>query len=190
MLQLKIFENFSYKEDDLLKIQEFFPNSDVKFFNEKYIGVTYDYGINSYVSLMKRVKKIKNIRQVIVSSNNFFNLINYAIEKDFTISELKFVSQISDESVDFVTGYLDRINSADKNEKNQYKEELFKELDWLIYDECIDIEKISILGEFGETSIYKYVDLYNNGVITIEDKKLSREVEKLILAVVEEQTRV
>ncbi|MCG7313427.1 hypothetical protein MHL30_09560 [Priestia flexa] len=190
MLQLKLFENFSCLEDELVEIQETFSDESVIFFNEKYIGVTYNYDTNNYVSLMKKIKKFKNIRQVIMGSSNFFNLINYAIEKDFTISELKFVSQISNESVEFVQEYLEKINSAEKTEKNQFKEELFKELDWLIYDECIDVEKISILGQFGNSPIYRYLDLYNNGVITVDEKEVSSVLNEVVLAVVKEQYHV
>ncbi|MGE7636065.1 hypothetical protein ACQKMZ_28620 [Bacillus paramycoides] len=68
--------------------------------------------------------------------------------------------------------------------KDEYKNRLFNELDWLIYDECIDIEKLSILTKFGNSRLYKKVELYSNGVVTVNSDYVSDEVITLVLSII------
>lgn len=184
MLQFKIFELFNFSEEDIKKVQNIFVGNDVILLDENYMVITYDYATNSYIELLKKAKKVENIRQVILTSKNFFNLINYAVNTNSSISDLKFVSQIPEESIEFVHDYIELINSSMTEKKGEFKNRLFNELDWLIYDECIDIEKLSILTKFGDSRLYKKVELYSNGVVIVNSDCVSDEVKKLVLSII------
>ncbi len=184
MLQFKIFELFNFSEEDLKTAQNVFAGNNLVLLNKKYIAVTYDYATNSYIDLLKKAKKVDNMRQVILTSKHFFNLINYAVSTNSSITELKFVSQIPRESTEFVHDYIELINATKMEEKDKYKDGLFNELDWLIHDECIDIEKVSILTKFNNSRLYKKVELFNNGVIIVNNHSMSEEIKNLVLSII------
>ena len=71
MLQFKIFELFNFSEEDLKKVQNIFVGNDLILLDENYIAITYDYATNSYIELLKKAKKVENIRQVILTSRHF-----------------------------------------------------------------------------------------------------------------------
>ncbi|MBE7114030.1 hypothetical protein FT641_15895 [Bacillus paranthracis] len=171
MIQLKLFELFNPNDGTAENLLGIFGKEDVIKFSDKYIGIAYDYDKSTYVDILRKTKEL-NLRQVIVTSRTFFELVNYSIKHDFTLNEIKFVYPIADESVEFVNRYLQEINALVGEEKNNYKQQLFEELDWIVSDECIDIKVLSLHAKFPESPLYIKIELYNNGVLLINSRKI------------------
>jgi len=168
MIQVKLFELFEVKNTYQELIEIFSKDRVIKFTNN-IIGITYDYSSNNYISILQKVKDL-NLRQFIVNSNPFFNMIDFCVKMDFFINNVKFIYPISEESVQFVDDHLERINDTKGKEKVINRNKLFNELDWITSDECIDIKSISIQVSNGVIPIFNEVELYNNGVLLIGDE--------------------
>ncbi|MCM3107666.1 hypothetical protein [Bacillus velezensis] len=177
MLQMKLFELFN-NEETFEHLKEIFKEDSLIYFSENIIGITYDYGLNDYVDLLKKVKNL-NLRQVIISSSKFMNLIDSCVKGNLFINKLKFIDPIPAESIEYVDDYIQKINRSTGIEKEKSKINLFKEIDWIILDECIDIQFVS-LQITDKIGIYTNVQLYNNGVLLIDDISILSEVTNLI----------
>jgi len=182
MIQFKLFELFHSNEEHTNMINNSFDSERILVFNEKYLGITYDQKYNSYVDLLRKVKEINLLRQVLITPSVFFNILEQAVINEYTIKDLKFISPVPEESFEFVQFYINKLNSGVKNiSKTKALDELKGELDWLIYDESIDIEKISFLiGEPDQFKPYIQVEFFNNGIITVNSNEISEELSKLI----------
>ncbi|WP_394532806.1 hypothetical protein C1N83_27970 (plasmid) [Priestia aryabhattai] len=175
MMQVKLFELFDTKEafDKLLLI---FEEETIIKFSNKIIGITYNYTDNSYIDVLKKVKDL-NLRQVINTSTIFINIINYCVSNSLFINGINFVYPVQEDSIGYLEDYLQKINSAEGLEKQGNKLKLFKEIDWIISDECIDLRSISF--EF-EKEMYTKVEFFNNGVILIGNSSVIEEVRNLV----------
>lgn len=177
MMQMKLFELFD-TNDFINLVTEFGEESVVKF-SETIIGITYDYGANSYIDLLKKVKDF-NLRQVINTSSRFIQLIDYCVDNDLFINKISFIYPIPKESTEYLEDYIENINSSTGAEKLTNKLKFFKEVNWIISDECIDLQSISFQLIEQNSKLYTDVQLYNNGVLLVDDQSVLPEVEKII----------
>ncbi|MEK5036909.1 hypothetical protein [Sporosarcina sp. FSL K6-3457] len=177
MMQFKLFELLDNEStyNDLISL---FGKQAVYKFSNSIIGITYDYGANNYVEILKKVKNF-NLRQVIITSSSFLRAINYGVDKDIQINEIKFIYPILPESVIQVQDYIEMINATEGEEKKYNKNKLFKEIDWITSDECIDIKCISFDLK-NEEQLYYKTELYNNGVLLVNDKTIIKNVAEFI----------
>ncbi|MFJ5622934.1 hypothetical protein ACIQD3_09385 [Peribacillus loiseleuriae] len=184
MMQIKIFEQFDQTKTYNELLTRFDSNSIIKF-NDAIIGVTYDYGANNYVSVLQKVSEL-NLRHLIINSKTFINMIDYAVSNDLFLKSIKFVDPITVESVEFVNDYLERINGSTDEKKHLNKEKLFNELKWITSDECIDIKSICVQMRGENNPIYTDVELYNNGVLLVNHKRVLKQVISLVKSIIKE----
>ncbi|WML43132.1 hypothetical protein [Neobacillus sp. PS3-40] len=170
MMQLKLFELFD-TDKTLKELNILFGEQSVIKFSNSIIGITYDYSTNNYIKVLQKVKDL-NMRQVIVTSSVFLNVIDYSVKHDLFINDLKFIYPISKEKISYVDKYIELINSTSGLEKDSYKTKLLKEIDWIISDKSIDIKNITIQMQNDDSPIYYNFELYNNGVLLIDDDSI------------------
>jgi hypothetical protein len=178
MMQLKLFEMFD-TDKTMKELNILFGEQSVINFSTSIIGITYDYSTNNYINVLQKVKDL-NMRQVIVTSTAFLNVIEYSVKHNLFINDLKFIYPISKETVSYVDKYIEFINSTSGLEKDSYKTKLFKEIDWIISDKSIDIKNISIQMTNDDSPIYINFELYNNGVLLIDDESILESVINLM----------
>ncbi|PGT73599.1 hypothetical protein [Priestia megaterium] len=177
MMQMKLFELFD-TEETLNKLLSIFGEKSVIKFSNEIIGITYDYGANSYIDVLKKVKEL-NLRQIINTSTMFINTIDYCVNNELFINKINFIYPIQPESTQYLDDYLEKINATTGTEKQENKLKLFKEIDWIISDECIDLQSISF-QLVDEKSLYTDVQFFNNGVLLIDEESVISEVAELI----------
>jgi hypothetical protein len=177
MMQMKLFELFD-AEGTFNKVVDTFGKESVIEFSNNIIGITYDYGANSYINVLKKVKDF-NLRQVINTSSRFVKVMDYCISNNLYINEINFIYPIPKESVQYLDDYLEKINATFGEEKQANKIRLFKEIDWIISDECIDLQSLSF--QFvDDDGLYRNVQLYSNGLLLLDDKSVIKNVAELI----------
>ncbi|KXY39778.1 hypothetical protein AT257_21945 [Bacillus cereus] len=178
MMQLKLFELLD-NEETLNELLGIFGRESVVSFSDKIIGINYDYGVNSYIGVLQKVRGL-NLRQLIVTSSSFINMIDFCVKEDLFINNIKFIYPVPKENIEYVDDYLEKINAASGSEKRALKVNLFKEIDWITFDECIDVKSISIQMQGVDSPIYIDVELYNNGVLLINDEHVIENVKDLL----------
>lgn len=170
-MQMKLFETFEDTNITIEELKQEFDEKNIYEFHSKILGITYDYHGSSYVQLLKKVRNF-NIRQVIVTSTNFLKLIDYCVENNVKLNQINFIFPVTKESEEIVNSHLEKINSLSHLDKKMYKDFLFKEIDWIVSDECIDIKYISFDIKDNK-GLYSTVQLYNNGVLISEESSES-----------------
>jgi hypothetical protein len=183
--QIKLFELFDY-EVTIEEIEKVFPSERVIKIHKNVIGITYDYSKNSYRKLLTSIKGI-NLRQFIVYPNRYINFINNILKQESYIKRISFIEPLPSETFDFVDNYIQKINSTnDILMKDEYKSELFKELDWITQDISIDIQSISIQIMQDGFPFPTEIELYNNGVLLINTNNF-KVLSDVLINVIEDQ---
>lgn len=167
MLQLKLFKVYS-GELTLRALNEKFSN--IIQFSDNVIGIPYDYGKNGYRKVLETVKDMP-IKQYIITPEKFFKLINYSINNGYFINSLNFLESVPLEHQEIISHYRQQINvESNIIKKQSIANKFFTELDWIITDGSIDIKDLGLRIKSDLTSIQVEVDIYNNGVLLIDNE--------------------
>ncbi|GGA69509.1 hypothetical protein [Ornithinibacillus halotolerans] len=179
-MQLKLFRVFN-RESTLPKIDSYF--SDYLTVSDYTVGIPYDYGKNNYKKLLEVMKNME-VKQFIITPEKFFKLLNSSINEGYFLSDIQFLESVPAEHQELITHYKNNINSIlNPFEKQSMATKLFSELDWLITDESIDIKKINIRINSDATPIQVDVEIYNNGVILLDDISVKEKVVNLLTGI-------
>lgn len=177
MLQLKLFK-FYNGELTLSTLNEKFSN--IIQFSSNVIGIPYDYGKNGYRKVLETVKDMP-VKQYIITPEKFFKLLNYSIDNGYFINSLNFLESVPSEHQEIISYYRQQVNAENNIIKKQtIANKFFTELDWLITDESIDIKNLSLRIKADSSPIQVEVDIYNNGVLLIDNEIIKDKVINLL----------
>lgn len=170
MLQIKLFRVFDNTKDQTIKdLQEAFGEENIININNNIVGVSYNYSDRGYRYILSKIKNI-DVKQFIITSNLFFDLIDYCVNNQLFIKRINFADSIEEEHSEFIREYLSKVNSRTNN-IYENKKFLLDELNWITSDESIDIKTTSFTIEKSNNSIRFFeVELFHNGVIYINNQ--------------------
>lgn len=181
MLQYKLFKVHNADIDNTLSaINDIFGSEHIWIINKNIVGISYDYGTRDYKYVLKQVMKL-NISQVIITSNYILSFLEEVINNNLLIIDLSFAKSITSEDKEFISKSIKSINlEPDLGKRRVLKISLFKELKWLTSDGCIDINYIDIEAKISNTEVYRKLQLYNNGVLLIDDERLKETIVSIL----------
>ncbi|GAB6629243.1 hypothetical protein ACS49_29360 [Bacillus cereus] len=178
MLQYKIFHIFDKQQTVNCLIQKF--GKEILIFNDNLVAIPYDYGKRGYKYVLEGVRELP-VKQSIITPINFLKMLEFAIINSCHINNITFIDSIPGEEQEFIKDYTQRLNRPiDSKEKYHTLDKLFKELEWLAFDESIDIKSVSISCQGSDSPIKYDLELYNNGVLLADDISILDQVQKLI----------
>ncbi|MGK0468807.1 MAG: hypothetical protein ACJAX4_004147 [Clostridium sp.] len=180
MIQYKLCKIFNEnKSQTIKKLNEIYGDANLWFISDNIIGISYDYRDKDYKHILKSILEFK-MNQIIITPTIFLQILKYCIDNNYFISQMSFLDSISVEDKEFVDYQVNLLNrEEDQLIKEKQKNILVNELHWLTSDGCIDIRLIEFTIKT-KNELYSNVTIYSNGVILIDDKMLTYELNNLI----------
>lgn len=179
MMQYKLIH--ALDDMTISQIEEIFKKEDLYFFTQNIIGIKYSLKLNNYSEILKNIVGL-NVKQYTFTSYRFKELIQDVFNKNFFLEGIEFIDLV-DESInyDYINKYIFSINNtSDNNKKELISKEFFKELEWVMVEDCIDIKSISLKISLEEYPFESTIKVFNNGVIYLDSNKVFYELENLI----------
>lgn len=178
MLQYKIFRMFNQEHTEEI-LKEVF-GEEILIFKHNLVAIPYDYGKKGYKYVLEKVKELE-VKQLIITPMNFLKMLEFAIINNNYINNITFIESIPGEEKEFIDDYKQRLNKTVKIEDKQLiMDKLSKELEWLTFDESIDMKSIGLRCKGKNTQLKFDLELYNNGVLLIDDISIIDQAKELI----------
>lgn len=162
--------------DTLNKLYNKYGNDSIIEINKNMIAIEYNYKTTSYRKLIESMNEYRSTQSIITTSK-FIKLMKSCIESNILIDEIILSDMLKDESIS-INNYIKKINY--KIDKEKYIKKLLDEINWLSYEEGIDIQSISYKVKSDKSPIYINFNVFNNGVISIDDESIISQVIKVI----------
>ncbi|WP_373599407.1 hypothetical protein [Paraclostridium bifermentans] len=179
MLQYKLIH--ALDDISVSQIKKKFKEEEIYFFTNYIIGIKYSFKLNNYSEVLKKLVGM-NVKQYTFTSYRFKKLIQLAFKKNLFLGSIEFIDLV-DENInyDYINKYISSINNTiDKIKKETISDEFFKELNWVMVEDCIDIKSISFKISIEEYPFESTIRIFNNGVIYLDSDKVFSELENLI----------
>lgn len=165
MVQYKLVK--IHNKNVLLTLKDIFNEENIKTLkNSDLVAIKYDYSINTYASMMKKISNL-DLSQCIVTSDKFINFIENSISnKKVKLEKIKFIDSVQPEIENKINSIIFELKR--KKEKILLIETLLKHLEWIMIDTCIDILSLSFTVNINNYPFNAEVVIYNNGVIFMD----------------------
>lgn len=161
------------QEETLSKLYEVFPKKQINLINSNNIAVEYDYIENDYKSILEKMSKFK-VTQNIITTSKFITILLTCIKKDILIENIRLFELLREEN-DILEKYINKIN-YDNGSREKYIGLLLDELEYLNYDEGIDIKSMSFKIKSISKPVLINFTIHDNGVILIGNQEILDEV--------------
>ncbi|MCC0693024.1 hypothetical protein [Clostridioides sp. ZZV14-6387] len=156
-------------QNTLAEVTNIFGNNNIFKFTDNIVGIKYDYNRMSYTDVLRNVIGL-NLRQWTITSNRFIDIISYSITNSLHLGPIVFSEFIDSNQTDKIKNIITKINMTfDSENKLQLKEALINNLEWLMLDECIDIQSIVISHMIPTPPFNVDTRFFNNGVLFVEE---------------------
>lgn len=177
MLQYKLLEVLD--ENTLITIKTIFGDKNIFSFTDKIIGISYDFESNTYTHVLKNIIGL-NVRQWILTSSRFINIINYSINNNLNLNSIDFLDFVDEKQIENVKLNITRINmSKNQDDKIRIKQRLVNDLNWIMLDQCIDIKSVSLSYTVPYPPFIVELRFFNNGVLYISDENILKQTTEL-----------
>lgn len=177
MLQYKLLEVLD--ENTLIKINNIFGYKNVINFTDKIIGISYDFDSNTYTDVLRNIVGL-NVRQWILTSSRFINIIDYSINNNLDLNSIDFLECVDKKQIENVKLNITRINmSKNQDDKIRIKQRLVNDLNWIMLDQCIDIKSVSLSYTVPYPPFIVELRFFNNGVLYINDETILKQTIEL-----------
>ena len=170
MLQYKLIEVLD--KDTLNELNIIFGSENIIELTDKIIGIRYNLDSSTYIDILKKIVGL-NVRQWILTSSRFINIIKYSIDNNLLLDSIDFLECIDKVHSDNVNSSITKVKMAkDSNEKIKLRQLLIEDLNWIMLDQCIDIKSVLLSYQVKFPPFLIEVRFFNNGVLYIDDKNI------------------
>lgn len=173
--KLYVLDKSSYSET-MSKLYERYKSDSIIEVDKNRIAIEYDYSNISYRQLIESMNEYRTT-QYILTTSKFIKLMKSCIQSNILINEIVLSEMLKDESIR-INKYIRKINT--KVDKDKYIKYLFDEIEWLSYEEGIDIQSMSYKIKSSKAPIYINFSVLNNGVILIDNEIIIPDVIEVI----------
>lgn len=141
--------------------------------SKQFVAIEYEYDNKSHRELMEFMSD-KPATQYLFMAGTYYKILSYLVDGEYRVYDIKLNSVFVSEN-EILQSYINKLETKDKN---KILDKLLDELHWYNYDEGIDIVSMS----FGvkREGIYYRTHLYNNGIIAIDDDRVSEQIFSII----------
>ena len=170
MLQYKLYRIFEQDKDNTLsKLYSIFGENKVIKLNENLIAIEYSENNLTQKEVINKVRPL-NASQFIITCNYFIKIIDYCINRNYLINEIRFMDSIILEDEDIIKRYLSEINYTNREQDKKIAiKRLYSELNWISKEESIDIQQVVIMYKTKNKDIFKSIIINNNGIVVVKD---------------------
>lgn len=177
MLQYKLIEVLD--KNTLLKLNNIFGKKNIIKLTDRIVGIYYDFSENTYTDTLRKIVGL-NLRQCILTSSRFLNIINYSLDNNLSLSSIDFLECIDENLTKNIKSSITKTKLVnDKNEKLKLKQSLIENLNWIMFDQSIDIQSILISIDVDFFPFTVEVRFFNNGVLYVDDINIIKHLNKL-----------
>lgn len=168
MNQYKLLEVLD--SDTLDKVYNIFGLENVYNFTNQIIAIKYSFDKFTYSDILKNIIGL-NLRQWTMTSSRFIDLIEFSVDKNFTIGKIDFLEFVDNSIIEVINNNIVKLNQTkDITLKHQIKNRIINDLEWITLAECIDIQSIPLICESDLPPFIVEGRFFNNGVLYIDDE--------------------
>ncbi len=166
-------------ENMLLELKSIFNEENIKRLkNSNLVAIKYDYSINTYTDMMKKISNL-DLSQCIITSDKFINFIENSISnKKVKLEKIKFIDSVQPEIESKINSIIFELKR--EKDKSSLMDTLLNHLEWIMLDTCIDILSLSFALSIQNYPFNAEVVIYNNGVVFMDTDETFRFIEILL----------
>lgn len=168
--------------DTLDEIYKIFGVDNIYQFTNTIVAIKYNFDKFTYSDILRCIVGL-NLRQWTMTSSRFMDLIEFSVDNYFTVGKIQFLEFIDDKVNKNINENIVKINqSKDIKLKNQLKQRIINDLEWVTLAECIDIQSIPLICEIDEPPFISEVRFFNNGVLYIDNECMLEHLKKFFIS--------